>query len=137
MVQLWHYWEIACSISINKKSFSLTYLNWGDEVIKRASPIIQCSMVFPRSLRKLYPKQVTCKGIWAEVVGRIVFLNCKYLYLSCYLGKPVPRRRWTPTSTQWADFNTWKCCHAPDTPTTYLTEQLAYLLGCIPCHIYF
>ena len=46
MIQLWHYWEIACSITINKIIFHCykKHLKWGDEVMKKVSPIIQCSM---------------------------------------------------------------------------------------------
>ena len=43
-IQLWHYWEIACSISINNIFFSLLYKapKMGDDTKKKVSPIIQC-----------------------------------------------------------------------------------------------
>ena len=46
MIQLWHYWEIACSITINKIVFHCykKHLKWGDEVMKEVSLIIKCSM---------------------------------------------------------------------------------------------
>ena len=47
MIQLWHYWEIACSISTNKIFFHFynKHSKWGDEVMNIVSPIIHCSMV--------------------------------------------------------------------------------------------
>ena len=60
MIQLWHYWEIACSISINKIFFFIVIINtsnggWG-EVMKKISPFIQCSMADDSRLLHLCPK---------------------------------------------------------------------------------
>ena len=53
MIQLWHYWEIACSIT--KKIFHCykKHLKWGDEVMKKVSLIIQCSMIQPNKCQNL------------------------------------------------------------------------------------
>ena len=46
MIQLWHYWEIACSKTINKIFFHCykKRLKWGDKLIRKVSPSIQWSM---------------------------------------------------------------------------------------------
>ena len=44
MVQLWHYWEIACWKTINNIFFHCykKHLKWRDKLMKNVSPIIQC-----------------------------------------------------------------------------------------------
>ena len=111
MIQLWHYWEIACSISINKIIFFIVIKStkkWGDEVMKIASPIIQCSMV----CRSKLPK--TCKtspkwwyfvnsgqcdqigqfiGLWATFLKPLAAINlpkfpiflCNFLQVSTFI----------------------------------------------------
>ena len=58
MIQLWHYWEIACSITINKIFFHCykKHLKWGDEVMKKVSPIIKCSLFYPMLMSSKYIK---------------------------------------------------------------------------------
>ena len=64
IIKLWHYWEIACSISNNKVFYNCykKHLKWGRwEVIKRDSPImctVLCGSIVVRWASKVHTIEV-------------------------------------------------------------------------------
>ena len=71
------YWRIACFIQKNKK-----HLKWGDEVMKRVSPIIQYSMVTEMANLNL----LSFQSLFEELVLNGIIRTFPSVHLKEFLG---------------------------------------------------